>query len=151
MPHGLDGPIVEQPWRHNASYTTRTRWRDLRCHRTVRIGPFDVKTTCAPAEGEFAHGHPRRYKLFVRLGRRRLANLYDYARLVQAGAIRRDDHDALMRFVERQRRRVQCTSAAHVVAVNHNLDVGTFHVKFRCEYDADAAYGGRPSSSSSYS
>ncbi len=132
MPNGIDGDIVQTPQSEPAWVYRKphTKWKDLHCIKEERVGPFNVKTTC----NDMQVGNPRRYNIFVRLRKkRRLTNLYDYARLIQTDVISRTDHEDLMKYIsERHDELVKHTRRdKKVITINHNLDVGILHFKFR--------------------
>jgi hypothetical protein len=108
MPSGVAGRLVA---RTDPPTAPLLRWTQLECREDYPVGIFRVKTTCT--------GTP---KFFVRLGRRRLRDLRDYARLVRLGAIQREDTRDLVKHMSQILR-----PGEHLV--NHNLDVGVLHFK----------------------
>lgn len=123
MPHGLCGGIVwDEGW---CGFSTPVGWRGLRCETEARVGSFTVRIDCGGRE-----------KVFVRLGRRRLRSLHDYARLVQGGVITEQDTLMLMGFLE-QRRRL----AGGGTFVNHNLEVDVLHFKLEPDRGRSAVHG----------
>ena len=135
-PMGLNGEICEVAMHVPWTYKRTDGWDDLHCPDVRNVGPFRIKTTCRTPDGkgEFLLSDPSLYKVFVKLPRRRLRNLYDYVRLLRSGTISHSDHLALMGYLEAQRRRLVIASGTHetVVCFNHNLDVGVLHFKYRC-------------------
>lgn len=113
MPRGIAGHVRN---RAQAPAYRLVRWADLRCSTEEQVGPFRVKTDCAVGRSA--------PKFFVRLGRRRLRDLRDYARLVRAGVITAVDTRALLARLQRD------LPTAHVL-INDNMEVGVLHFKAR--------------------
>lgn len=113
MPRGIAGHVRS---RAQPPAYRLVRWADLRCSTEEQVGPFRVKTDCAVGRSA--------PKFFVRLGRRRLRDLRDYARLVRAGVITAADTRALLARMQRD------LPTAHVL-INDNMEVGVLHFKAR--------------------
>lgn len=135
MEEGLEKGVLEHP--DFRGYKSVDMWKDLHCKtRARKVGPFVVKTDCKTPDGrrQVPDSDPSKHKVFVKLGNRKLENMWDYAKLIQEGVIREEDHNKLFRFIETQREKVKRESGAmeDVVAFNHNMDVPVLHFKFKC-------------------
>jgi hypothetical protein len=108
MPDGIAGHLVA---RTDPADWPLLRWTQLKCNEEYPVGIFQVKTVCTGTT-----------KFFVRLGRRRLRDLRDYARLVRLGVIQLQDTRELVQHMSRILR-----PGEHLV--NHNLEVGLLHFK----------------------
>jgi hypothetical protein len=134
-PKGVNDAIYEIPMEEPWTYKRTDGWEDLHCPHTETVGPFLIKTTCRTPDGksEFHKGDPSLYKVFVKLPRRQLRNMYDYARLLQLRTIKYEEHSLLMHYLEKQRMQLARKSGnKSVICFNHNMDVGVLHFKYRC-------------------
>lgn len=133
MEGGIAGKVVRHP--DFDGYRSDVSWKQLHCPETKRVGPFTIATECNSPDGshEYSLADPSRYKVFVKLGRRRLRNLADYIHLVQTGVISKEGHTALVEYLQEREADFRSHNAStDVVAFNHNMDVGLLHFKFKC-------------------
>ena len=111
-------------------------WEMIRCKQAQLTPKLQVKTECnSPQGGEFTVDNPRRYKVFVRWSPAEkqppLRSLRDYIKALQSGALMKEDHDALLAFIDHQRMELKkaLTEEYNLVWSNDNLDVGILHFK----------------------
>jgi len=128
MPEGLGRAF--SPQRRLSRYIQpNCGWKQLRCE-SAPLSPFEIKTRCWRCGGERRlPTDPLYYLVFVRLGRHRLRNLYDYARLIQKGAISLKDHLALFGYLLSLRRACEKATGGRWSYYNHNTDVPLLHFK----------------------
>ena len=130
MPEGIGGAFSPQRGRPRYSQPNCS-WPALRCH-PAPLHPFEVKTRCWHCGGAARPPtDPGYYLVFIRLGRRRLRNMYDYARLIQQGAISLKDHLALFGYLRTLRRACEKATGQPWTYYNHNTDVPILHFKLR--------------------
>ena len=112
-------------------YPQPSSWSDIACDtERVVAGRFEIKTLCRGGRSPLG-----RYKLFVRLtpshgGRRRMRNLYGYARHLQTGHITRSQHISLFDVIEHRRTALEATLGHAIAAINENREVPLLHFKF---------------------
>jgi hypothetical protein len=129
MPAGLRGAFGRQ--RRPRYFHPNCTWRRLRCHPAA-LAPFDLKTRCWRCDGApRPPADPQHYLVFVRLGRRRLRNLYDYAALEQKGGISLKDHLALFGYLQALREACEKATGHRWTYYNHNTDIPLLHFKLR--------------------
>ena len=126
--HGLSGPIYFTNYRKKG-----IKWDDLYCI-DQGVGIFRVKTFCNSSSNEILDdNNPALYEVFVKLEKYQLKNLYDYAKLIQAGQISKKDHDKLFGFIGNLQKSLDKKSGLNHVMINHNMDVPFLHFKFSQE------------------
>ncbi len=143
LPNGLLADFG--PQRIAVPYTSSaTTWTDLRCE-AARLAPFEIKTRCSHPGGALRRpDEVGSYLVFVRLGARKLTNLFDYIRLVQSGAVTERAHAALFGYLGVLLRIAERVMGGEWTFYNHNTDVPLLHFKVRPTPPPKALPGPRP-------
>ena len=134
FPSSIAESVVQ--YRNDHVFTDTTTWAGVKC-RLFQLGPFQIKTLCKNVNRgiSFPFTNPRKYKVFVKLGRYRLRHMGDYSKLIRRGVITERMHRVLQQFLRDYTIFLSRELGKPLILLNHNTDVPILHFKFK-EYAA---------------
>ncbi len=126
--------VTESPVKYKTDhvFTDTTTWAGVKC-RLFQLGPFQIKTLCKNVNRgiSFPRTNPRKYKIFVKLGRYRLRHMGDYSKLIRRGVITERMHRVLQQFFKDYTVFLSRALGKSLILLNHNTDVPILHFKFK--------------------